>query len=165
MERTPEVTTADVIMREPGYRSLQPVSRPPYWGVDLDFSRRPGVPMEREPKPWPNSRFPPVRQFGQPAVPKHGRTNRQMPPVFGTSTPLKGLSGAIRRAAYRLPDHKPAHWVLKLLGDRVDSMESRAGTALLVSGPFIAMALLGRRIASRSDAAAQQRLVSRPVRA
>lgn len=149
MERTPEVTTVEEIQREAGYRSLQPVSRPPHWGVDLDFARRPGVPMESQPMLWPNSRFPPERQRGTSAVPKHGRTNRPMTPVFGTSTPLKGLSGVVRRKAYTLPDHKPAHWMLKLFADRLDSMEVRARQAALIGAPFVVMALLGSRLAKR----------------
>ncbi len=150
MDRTPEVTTLDRIMREPGYRSLEPVKRPPHWGVDLDFARRPGVPMERaNPQPMPNARFPPVRQTTPSAVPKHGRPNRQMPPVYGTAAPLKGLSGAIKRAAYRLPDHKPTHWLLKLFGDRVESMEYHGKKLLFVGAPFAAMAFAGRRMTTR----------------
>nr|WP_233261774.1 hypothetical protein [Vitiosangium sp. GDMCC 1.1324] len=38
--------------------------------------------------------------------PKHGRPNKPMPPVYGTSVGLKGVSGIIRRIAYRYPDHK-----------------------------------------------------------
>ena len=60
-----------------------------------------GVPHEaRDPKPFPNTIFPPERQPGEPAAPMHGRPNKRMPPVFGTSTPLRGLSGAVRRMAY-----------------------------------------------------------------
>ena len=85
MNRTPEVTTPEVIQRRSGYQSMQPVRRPEYWGVDLDPARRPGVPMERTtPEPMLNTRFPLERQPGKPAVPMHGRSNKTMPPVFGT---------------------------------------------------------------------------------
>jgi hypothetical protein len=46
-------------------------------------------------------------------------------PVFGTSAPLHGVSGMIRRVAYRrYSEARAAHWVLLLLADRVDSSAS-----------------------------------------
>ncbi|MFP2905015.1 hypothetical protein ACLESD_08165 [Pyxidicoccus sp. 3LFB2] len=140
--RTPEVTSPETIQRRSGFQSMQPVTRPPWWGVDLDHSRRPGVPSHREPQPFPNTRFPLERQPGVPASPMHGRTNKQMPPVFGTSTPLRGLSGAIRRFAYSKPDHYPSHWLLKLLGDKVDSLEYRAKKVLPFALPLAGLAYI-----------------------
>jgi hypothetical protein len=146
MNPIPEVTTAEKVQKKSGYQSLQPVVRPSYWGVDLDLSRRPGVPMMREPQPWPNTRYPPERQQGEPASPMHGRPNKELPPVFGTSTPLKGLSGVVRKLAYSLPDHKPSHWLLMLLGDRVDLWETRARRYLPVVVPLAALAFIGRSL-------------------
>ena len=62
-------------------------------GVDLDPSRRPGLPRERTPEPGPHTRYPPVRQAGEPSAPKHGRTHEPTPPVFGTAVPLHGVAG------------------------------------------------------------------------
>ena len=59
--------------------------------------------------------------------------NKPMPPVFGTSTPLKGVSGMVRRMAYALPDHAPSHWLLLMLGDRVESWGVRATRTLPVT--------------------------------
>ncbi len=145
MNPTPEVTTPETIQRRSGYQSMQPVLRPDYWGVDLEPSRRPGVPMMRDPQPWPNTRFPPEPQRGESAVPMHGRPNKTMPPVFGTSVPLRGLSGVVRRLAYRLPDHYPSHWLLMLLGDRVDSWSYHARRYLPFALPLAAALLLVRR--------------------
>lgn len=142
---TPELSTPEQVKQRAGYQSLQPVMRPEYWGVDLDPSRRPGVPMERKPQPWPNTRFPPERQSGESAVPMHGRPNKTMPPVFGTAVPLSGLSGIIRKYAYRLPDHFPSHWLLIMLGDRVDSWETRARRYLPVVAPLALLAVFARR--------------------
>ncbi|HZH04174.1 MAG TPA: hypothetical protein VEY30_10335 [Myxococcaceae bacterium] len=141
MQSRPRVSTAEQVQKKSGYQSLQPTDRPPFADADLDMARRPGVPQERNPPhPFPNTRFPPERQAGVPASPKHGRPNKPLPPVFGTSTPLRGLSGVIRRFAAHYPDHAPRHWLLKLLGDRVDFVESRARRAL----PYAAaIALLG----------------------
>ena len=145
MESTPELSTPETIQKRSGYQSMQPVKRPEYWGVDLDPSRRPGVPMMREPRPWPNTRYPPERQPGEPAAPMHGRPNKELPPVFGTAIPLKGLSGAVRKYAYSLPDHYPSHWLLKMLGDRVDSWGYHTRRALPVVLPFAVLGYLGTR--------------------
>ena len=139
MERTPVVTTLEEIQKHSAYQALEPVRRPPYWGADLDRSRRPGVPMMRpEPRPLSNAQFPIERQRGEPASPRHGRPNKPMPPVFGTACPLHGVSGAIRRFAYQYPDHYPRHWLLKMLGDRVESWGHRAWQFLPLAGPFAA---------------------------
>jgi hypothetical protein len=43
--------------------------------------------------------------------------------VFGTSVPLKGLSGVIRRIAFRHSENSYAHWLPLLMADRVDMVE------------------------------------------
>lgn len=121
-----EPTITDVQHRdESGHKAVQAPRRPAWAGVDQDLARRPGVPWQREPQPWPNTKYPPERQQGEPASPMHNRPNKHLPPVFGTAVPLKGLSGVVRRLAYSLPDHKPAHWMILMLGDRIDSWETR----------------------------------------
>jgi hypothetical protein len=46
-------------------------------------------------------------------------------PVFGTSCPPKGVSGALRRFSYRrYSEGRAAHWLLLLAADRVDAWES-----------------------------------------
>jgi hypothetical protein len=120
------VTQPEVVQRRSAYQALEPVVRPAHWGVDLDRARRPGVPKERPPAPWPHARFPPAPQRGRPSAPLHGRPNKSMPPVFGTAVPLRGLSGLVRRLGYRYPDHHPRHWLLELVGDRIDSFSHRA---------------------------------------
>ncbi|MCK8502380.1 hypothetical protein VZQ01_10890 [Myxococcus faecalis] len=97
--------------------------------ADLEFSSRPGVPMETLPHPLPGARMPirfqhsPVRVFKHP-----GRA--QLPPVYGTAQPPKGLSGLLRRVAYGVPDHKARHWMVLLLADRVDVWEHRLARVL-----------------------------------
>ncbi len=142
----PIVTTPEVVQRQPeANRSMQPVTRPAHWGVDRDLARRPGVPMEREPQPWPNTRFPPARQQGEPAALRHGRANKRPPPVFGTGEPPRGLSGLVRRWAYRYPDHYPRHWLLLLLGDRVDSWSHRFRRVAPIAVGVAVAAFLFRR--------------------
>ncbi|HYO51957.1 hypothetical protein [Archangium sp.] len=99
--------------------------------------------MRKDPQPLPNTRFPPERQPGEPSSPKHGRPNKPMPPVFGTAIPPRGLSGAIRKLAYRYPDHYPRHWLLMMLGDRVDSWGTRVRRLLPVAVPLAVLGFLG----------------------
>jgi hypothetical protein len=89
--------------------------------VDRDPQRRPGVPPEAAPLSSPHARtVVQLRQPGQPTGVTDART-----PVFGTAQPPRGLSGRLRRAAYRIPDHHARHWMLLMLADRVDVLESR----------------------------------------
>lgn len=125
----------------PGARGRSPVE-----AADLDRARRPGVPKERPPEPWPNSRPVPRRMTAEPAVPRHGRPGKTMPPVYGTSTPPRGVSGALRRAAYRLPDHFTNHWLLLLAADRVEAAGLRLRRALRLALPALAVALVARRL-------------------
>jgi hypothetical protein len=77
----------------------------PGWGIDRNPARRPGHPLEQE------------RHVGHDTV--------QGAAPYTDTVPLKGLSGLIRRAAYRLPDWKPRRWMLLTLADRVDALEAR----------------------------------------
>jgi hypothetical protein len=106
-------------------------ARIPGWGADLDPADRPAVPREHvdpglthehwrvpaeQPQAWPRER----------SI-EHG----QLPPVFGTSCPPHGLSGAVRRLAYRrFSEGRAAHWLLLLAADRVDVVESVTSSLL-----------------------------------
>jgi hypothetical protein len=102
--------------------------------------------MRKNPQPFPNARSPIERQPGEPASPKHGRPGKPMPPVFGTVVPLRGISGAIRKLAYKYPDHYPRHWFLMMLGDRVDAVESRPGRVVSIALALVAFGVLRRAI-------------------
>jgi hypothetical protein len=100
-------------------------ARIPGWGADLDPKDRPSVPKlqlqedrsgahwdfpERQPEKWPRER---------------SIEHKFLTPVFGTSCPPKGLSGALRRLSYRrYSEGRAAHWLLLLAADRVDAWES-----------------------------------------
>ena len=100
-------------------------ARIPGWGVDLDPAVRPNDPKlqwkddltgalsettERQAERWPRER----------SI-EHG----QLTPVFGTSCPPKGLSGVMRKVAYRrYSEAQVGHWLLLLASDRVDAWES-----------------------------------------
>ncbi len=100
-------------------------ARIPGWGVDLDPKDRPSFPRERfdpaatgahwdfperQPETWPRER---------------SIEHKFLTPVFGTSCPPKGLSGVMRKLAYRrYSEARAAHWLILLAADRVDAIES-----------------------------------------
>ncbi len=68
--------------------------------------------------------------------------HQAMPPVYGTAVPLHGIAGAIGEAGYRYPDHVATHWLLLLLGDRVDAWGTRASRLMKVVAPVGLVAVL-----------------------
>ena len=100
-------------------------ARIPGWGVDLDPRDRPSVPrLQFDPSlTGAHWEFPERQPENRPR--ERSIEHKFLTPVFGTSCPPKGLSGAIRRLAYaRYSEARAAHWLLLLLADRVDVKES-----------------------------------------
>ena len=97
------------------------------WGSDLDPARRPGVPRDKAPELGVESLYPPFEQ--QVARVKIHKSNEhgKLTPVFGTSCPPQGLSGAIRDFAYRFSEGQLPHWLTLLLADRVNVVEDVVG--------------------------------------
>lgn len=122
----------------------------PDWGVDLRETDRPGVPKETTPRPVAQAHWiVPERQMAMAPVLKRADLP-QLTPVFSTAQPPHGLSGALRRMAYTIPDHRVRHWLLLLVADRVDVIESDVVGFLKRAWPVVAVAavagaLLGRR--------------------
>ena len=97
-------------------------ARIPGWGVDRDPADRPSVPrLQLDPNRTGAHWEMPERQpnsEGRERSIEHG----MLPPGFGTVAPLHGVSGIIRRAAYaKYSEARLAHWLLLVLGDRVDA--------------------------------------------
>jgi hypothetical protein len=93
-------------------------------GIDIPRGRRPGSPMETTPHDAPGAHWETVPR--QPVTREILKRSdlRELTPVFGSAQPPHGLSGVLRRYAYRIPDHKPRHWALLFFADRVDVGES-----------------------------------------
>lgn len=111
--------------------------------VDVNAHVRPGVPLDRPETFDPFAhRPPPGRQ--REGVPPPGAADAARVrdvAVFGTAQPLHGLSGLLRRAAYRLPERGTARWLLLLAGDRVDVLEHRAADGLWIVPAAVGLAL------------------------
>jgi hypothetical protein len=117
-------------------------------GWDSDPARRPGVPMRAEP-----SRDATASAGGLEDQPgwerrEHRSLLDRPTPVFGTAQPLHGVSGAIRRAAYRVPEHHPRHWMLLMAGDRVDVLEDRLGRLAVAPLSAVGAHALAHRVRS-----------------
>jgi hypothetical protein len=98
-------------------------ARIPGWGVDLDPRDRPAVPRELDPSISGADGELPERQVEK--WPRERSIEHAfLTPVFGTSTPPKGLSGIMRKFAYRYSEARAVHWLILVAADRVDSVES-----------------------------------------
>jgi hypothetical protein len=95
----------------------------PGWGVDADPRNDPTYPMRESAGPgngldWTR----PTLQPETVEVLRSTEHNRRTA-VYGTSTPPSGLSGSIRRRAFKSSEGKWSHWLLLLLADRINVVE------------------------------------------
>ena len=111
-KRTPPPTREELRARIPG------------WGADLDPADRPSYPKLQYPADTGAHWDFPERQPGGEGR-ERSIEHAFVTPVFGTAQPLRGLSGGVRRLAYRrFSEGRLAHWLLLIVGDRVDAWGS-----------------------------------------
>ncbi|MBO9658406.1 MAG: hypothetical protein J7527_06240 [Chitinophagaceae bacterium] len=93
----------------------------PGWGMDADPENDPTYPMKKyngadhdrlnyEKAPQQKVDIEVFHSIERPGITR----------VFGTSTPPSGLSGAIRRHAYKYSEATLKHWMTLILADRID---------------------------------------------
>ncbi len=100
-------------------------ARIPGWGADLDPKDRPSYPRERfDPgATGAHWEFPERQEEKWPR--ERSIEHEFLTPVFGTSTPPRGLSGVLRKYAYATwSEGRAAHWLTLIAADRVDAVES-----------------------------------------
>lgn len=101
--------------------------RIPGWGADLDPRDRPSYPRERFDPGATGAHWDLPEPQEQRRPRERSLEHARLTPVFGTAHPLHGVSGAIRRLAYRrYSEGRAAHWILLLLGDRVEAAGAHA---------------------------------------
>ena len=94
------------------------------WGVDADPKNDPTYPMKRRVEgehagySWER---PPQQPVNVEILHSNERPN--VSAVFGTATPPAGLSGMIRRLAFRYSESSYGHWLPLMLADRVGVVE------------------------------------------
>jgi hypothetical protein len=96
----------------------------PGWGVDADPQNDPTYPIrhQEDQKDRGLSWTRPEQQPPTVEVLRSIEHNR-MPAVVGTSTPPTGLSGMLRRRAFRRSESDWWHWLLLMGADRVNVVE------------------------------------------
>lgn len=94
------------------------------WGIDADPKNDPTYPLKQrnnaEHKGYSWDR-PPLQP--QTVEILHSNERPNVTAVFGDSAPPSGISGAIRRHAFKYSENHWGHWLYLLLADRVDVVE------------------------------------------
>ena len=94
------------------------------WGIDADLENEPTYPMKHytgDDHKRIHYERPPLQQPTVEVL--HSNERPGLTAVFGTSTPPSGLSGAIRRYAFRYSEGSWGHWLPLILADRVNVVE------------------------------------------
>ena len=100
----------------------------PGWGMDADPADEPNYPMkhytgdDHERLNWVRPALQPVNMEILQSVERP-----YMTAVFGTSVPPSGLSGKLRRYAFRYSESEYGHWLNLLLADRINVVEGIVG--------------------------------------
>lgn len=94
------------------------------WGVDANPQNEPTYPMKKYTGDDHNRldyEKPPQQESDVEIL--HSNERPSVSAVFGTSTPPSGVSGAIRRYAFKHSESSYGHWLPLLLADRVNVWE------------------------------------------
>lgn len=94
------------------------------WGIDADPLDVPNYPIKRRTEN-DNKGMVWERPPQQPELVEvlHSSERPSLSSVFGSPNPPKGISGHLRRYAFKYSESNWLHWLLLLVADRVDSME------------------------------------------
>ncbi|HEX8364403.1 MAG TPA: hypothetical protein VF603_03860 [Allosphingosinicella sp.] len=98
------------------------------WGVDADPENDPTYPYRdrsRDEGLTRNWERPPLQRSEVEIL--QSVEHLQRPAVFGTSTPPSGLSGVIRRGAFRYSESHWLHWLMLMGADRINVVEGVIG--------------------------------------
>lgn len=94
------------------------------WAVDADPENDPTYPMKHR-NNGEHRGYTWERPPQQPATVEvlHSNERPNLTAVFGTSTPPAGLSGVLRRYAFRYSESSYGHWLPLVLADRIGVVE------------------------------------------
>lgn len=98
----------------------------PGWGIDADPENDPTYPMkhangaDHERLNYEKAPQQPMDVEILHSIERPGVTR-----VFGTSTPPAGLSGAVRRFAYKYSEATATRWMTLILADRIDVIQGK----------------------------------------
>ena len=96
----------------------------PGWGMDADPENDPTYPM----KNWTGADHDRLNYEKAPQQPVNEEVLQSIERpaitrVYGTSVPPRGLSGALRRYAFKFSEGSSAHWMTLILADRINVVE------------------------------------------
>lgn len=98
----------------------------PGWGMDADPENDPTYPMKRSNgADHERLNYEKAPQQRQDIEVFHSIERPGVTRVFGTSTPPAGLSGAVRRYAYKYSEATATHWMTLILADRIDVIQGK----------------------------------------
>jgi hypothetical protein len=105
-------------------RSVRDPSQIRGWGVDANPNNDPAYPMKHR-NNGEHAGYSWERPPQQPIQTEilHSNERANVTAVFGTSTPPAGLSGMIRRFAFKYSESSYGHWLPLMLADRVGVVE------------------------------------------
>ena len=94
------------------------------WGVDADPENDPTYPM----KHWTGADHDRLNYEKRPQQPVnvevlHSNERPNITRVFGTAVPPSGLSGMMRRFAFKFSENEWTHWLALIAADRVNAVE------------------------------------------
>ncbi|MDB5730213.1 MAG: hypothetical protein JWQ03_108 [Variovorax sp.] len=93
------------------------------WGADLDHANRPAYPRERKPPRLQGVHWTQPEQQKQHMEILRSIEHPGITPIFGTSVAPSGLSGRLRRFAFKYSENDLRHWLMLLLADRINMGE------------------------------------------
>jgi len=99
----------------------------PGWGVDADPENEPTYPMKK----YTGDDYKRIH-YERPALQPltvevlHSNERPNVTATFGTASPPSGLSGRLRRFAFRYSEGRWTHWLSLLLADRINALEGIA---------------------------------------
>lgn len=95
------------------------------WGIDADPENDPTYPMRKRMNvgedPTPKRRPDSLQPVTEEVLKSIERP--KVSAVFGTPAPPSGLSGVIRRQAFKYSENQYKHWLPLIMADRVDVVE------------------------------------------
>lgn len=94
------------------------------WGIDADPENEPTYPMKK----WTGDdhnrlNYHRPTQQAETVEILHSNERPNLTAVFGTSTPPSGLSGMLRRYAFKFSEGEWTHWLSLILADRINMVE------------------------------------------
>lgn len=105
--------------------SLAPAGGIKGWGIDAEPANEPTYPIRKrlaqEPKSYTWTR--PAQQVESKVEVLHSNERPNLSAVYGTSAPPSGLSGLLRREAFKHSESSYGHWLPLMVADRVNMVE------------------------------------------